>query len=128
MTTGKRNVAVKQIPGDPQKRHLFLDEVRGSMPQRRPCLVLDCSQLRKLDAGTMHLMLHCLEEALRRNGDVRLAALRPEAVPVFEAAGLGRLFDLYATAAEAVASFHQGIMASEPGAAAVAALEAAPAT
>lgn len=128
MTTGKRNVAVKQIPSDPQMQQLFLEEVRASMPQRRPCLVLDCSQLRKLDADTMHLMLHCLEEALRRNGDVRLGGLGREAVPVFEAAGLGRLFELYATAGEAVASFHQGILAGEPGTAAVAVLEAAPAT
>lgn len=128
MTNGRRSVVVKQMPNDPRQWQSFLEEVTASMPQRRPCLVLDCSLLRKLDAGAMHLMLHCLEEALRRNGDARLGGLRPEALPVFEAAGMRRLFDLYGTTAEAVASFHQGFMASEPGTAAIAVLQAAPAT
>ena len=76
----------------------------------------------------MHLMLHCLEEALRRNGDVRLAAMPAAGEPAFEAAGLGRLFDLYQTVAEAVASFRLVSATSEPSVAAIASLEAAPAT
>ena len=129
MTIGKRSVVVKQLPSssDPHRQRQFLEEVQACMPQRRPCLVLDCSLLQELDAGAIHLMLHCLEEALKRNGDVRLAAIPPSANSAFAAARLERLFDLYPTAAEAAASFHQGPIASEPCAAAVAALQTAPA-
>ncbi|MGA7521379.1 MAG: STAS domain-containing protein [Acidobacteriaceae bacterium] len=127
MTTKKRTVIVKQLPFSPDPRQTlhFLEEVQSSMAQRRPCLVLDCASLRELDEATIHLMLQCLEEALRRNGDVRLAALPSSAEAAFAAAGLERLFDHYNTAAEAVASFHQGPLSSALPAAAVAPLQAA---
>lgn len=130
MTTGKRSVVVKILPAssDLRQQRLFLEEVKASLEHRRPRLVLDCSLLRELNAAAMQLMLHCLEEALKRNGDVRLASIPIASEPAFAAARLGRLFNVYRTAAEAVASFHQGPMASEPSTVAVAALEAAPAT
>lgn len=129
MTTGKRNVVVKKISpaSNPQQQRLFFDEVMTSMALRRPCLVLDCSPLKRLDAGAIHVMLLCLEEALRRNGDVRLAALAPPVEAAFEAARLGRLFTHYQTTAEAVASFHSGFVGSKTSTAAAASMQAAPA-
>ena len=109
MTTGKQNVTVKPMPSssDLRTQRHFLREVENFLGQRRPRLVLDCSSLPSLDEASIHLMLHCLEEALKRNGDVRVAALAPAAEAAFAAAGLDRLFTVYATAAEAAASFHQ---------------------
>ncbi|MGA8529192.1 MAG: STAS domain-containing protein [Acidobacteriaceae bacterium] len=126
MTIGKRSVLVKQLPcsSDLDQRLLFLAEVEDSMPQRRPCLVLDCSLLRELDEGALHMMLHCLEATLKRNGDVKLAALPPAVGDVFATARLERLFDVYETTAEAVASFHKAPDMS--AAAAVASLQTAP--
>jgi anti-anti-sigma factor len=128
MTTGKRNVVVKQLPSslDGRQQQLFLEDVESSMALRRPSLVLDCSRLQELDADATHLILHCLEAALKRNGDVKLAALPARAQGVFAAAGLERLFDLYDTAAEAVASFSQARSRNAPRAA-VALLQTAPA-
>jgi anti-sigma B factor antagonist len=116
MTIGKRNVAVKQMPSCPDlhQKLLFLEGVKASLAHRRPCLVLDCSSLQELDQATMHLMLHCLEEALKRNGDVKVAALPAAGEAAFTAARLGRLFNVYATAAEAAASFHQAPVLSAP--------------
>lgn len=124
MTTGKRNVTVKEMPSCSDLHDHFLEGVKTSLAHRRPCLVLDCSSLQELDQASMHLMLQCLEEALKRNGDVKLAALPTAAEAAFTAAGLGRLFTIYATAAEAAASFHQAPVLSAP-AAATAALPAA---
>lgn len=127
MTSGKQNVTVKRMPSssDPRTRLLFLEEVEDFLAQRRPRLVLDCSSLQCLDEAAIHLMLHCLEEALKRNGDVKVAALMPAAETAFEAAGLGRLFNVYATAPEAAAAFHQVPVVSAPPAAAVTPLPAA---
>lgn len=113
---------------DARQRRLFLEEVLSSMPQRRPCVVLDCSQLQVINADSMHLMLHCLEGALKRNGDVRLAALQPGMEPALDLAGLGRLFEHYPTVGDAIASFHQGLAVSEAPVAALASLQTAPAT
>ncbi len=127
MTTGKQNVTVKRLPSssDHRTRLLFLEEVEDFLGQRRPCLVLDCSSLQCLDEAAIHLMLHCLEEALKRNGDVKIAGLMPAAETAFEEAGLGRLFSVYETAAEAAAAFHQVTVVSAPPAAAVTPLPAA---
>lgn len=125
MTVRKRSVIVKQLPSSPEleQKLVFLQEVQATLPDRRPCLVLDCSMLRDLDEATIHLMLHCLEEALRRNGDAKVAALPAGAEQAFAAAGLGRLFDVYDTAGEAVASYHPAMTA--PLAAPVQAADAA---
>lgn len=129
MTSAKRSVLVKQLPSssDLQCRLEFLREVEAALPQRRPCLVLDCSLLRDLDEPALHMMLHCLEAALKLNGDVKLAALPPSVENAFEIAGLERLFSAYDTVAKAVASFHRVPVMSEPSPAAVASLQVAPA-
>lgn len=127
MTTGKQNVTIKTMPSssDVRTRQLFLEEVEAFLAQRRPRLVLDCSSLQCLDEAAIHLMLHCLEEALKRNGDVKVAALAPDAETAFAASGLNRLFSVYTSAAEAAASFHQVSTLSAPSAAAVSPLPAA---
>src|SRR5579875_1222171 len=101
MHTGLRPISVKHLPAgsDLRRKLLFMEEVESCLTQRRPCLVLDCSSLDALDESAVHLMFHCLEEALKRNGDVKLAALPEDAQGAFRAAGLARLFEVYATVA-----------------------------
>ena len=35
-------------------------------------MVLDCSNVRQLDRAGIQVLLRCLEEAMKRNGDVKL--------------------------------------------------------
>jgi|HubBroStandDraft_5_1064220.scaffolds.fasta_scaffold66572_3 anti-anti-sigma factor len=83
----------------------FLSELRKKTETRRPCLVFDCSKLRRMDIAAINLLLSCLEEVMKRNGDVRLASLRRGAETALEVTGIGRLFEVYSTIAEAVQSF-----------------------
>lgn len=109
MTIPERTVTVKQIPqsmSDSQGR-IFLREIESSMEAHRPRMVLDCSNLPQLDMPVIHLLLSCLEEAMKRNGDIKLAALPPGAGAVLKQTGVGRLFDIYETTAEAVDSFYR---------------------
>ena len=73
----------------------------------RPAVVLDCSPLGVLDSPTLHLLLCCLEEAMKRNGDVRLAALRPELRSVLHSTGVDFLFQCFETINEAVESYRR---------------------
>lgn len=109
MSIPKRHVIVKQLPEvlSGKQGRVFLREVQSSVDVDRPRLVLDCSRLRQLDRAGVHVLLCCLEEALKRNGDVRLAALPSSARTALEFTGANRLFDLYETANDAVNSFHQ---------------------
>ncbi len=108
MTIQKCKVAVKQLPARSSAKHRlsFLREIQGSMDAHRPRMVLDCSNTRELDRQAVYLLLCCLEEAMKRNGDVKLAALPPGAGAILEVTGVKRLFDIYDTTADAVNSFH----------------------
>jgi anti-anti-sigma regulatory factor len=86
---------------------MFLRELEGCLNVARPCVVLDCSQARQMDKPLLHLLLSCLEETLKRNGDVRLAALSPEARTSLRLSGIERLFKIFDTTAEAVDSFQR---------------------
>jgi anti-sigma B factor antagonist len=107
MTLRIRTVAVKQLPEilNAKQGRLFFNELESSVNVDRPCLVLDCSKLRQMDTSTVHLMLCCLEEALKRNGDVKLAAIPTGATAILELSGIDRLFEVFDTTNDAVSSF-----------------------
>ena len=52
----------------------------------------------------MYLLLHCLEKAMKRNGDVRLA-VNPGGTKDLMELGLDRLFHIFDTSEQAVESF-----------------------
>jgi anti-anti-sigma regulatory factor len=107
MTLRIRTVAVKQLPEvlNAKQGRLFFKELESCVNVDRPCLVLDCSKLRRMDSSVVHLMLCCLEEALKRNGDVKLAAIPAGATAILELSGIDRLFEVFDTTADAVSSF-----------------------
>jgi anti-anti-sigma regulatory factor len=109
MTTGMRAVVVKRLPDEltVKQKLKFLHEIGSVMNANRPRLVIDCSSLRNCDNSTIHLLLHSLEEAMKRNGDVKLAAIPPAAAVALVTTGVARLFEMFDTTAEAVNSFHQ---------------------
>ena len=100
---------VKEFPGalnTPQGR-LFLGEVQSYLHDERPCIVLDCSKIDQMDRPSIQLLLCCLEEAIKRNGDVKLAAVPAGAKSTLKLAGVDRIFEIFDTNAEAVNSFRR---------------------
>ncbi len=100
-------VVVMQLP-----EQLNLDGVRSFLPElkpllecHRPRIVLDCSQVRYLDSAGVEMMLHCLEEAMKRDGDLKLAAVSPQSEVILELMRVARVFEAFATTDEAVRSF-----------------------
>jgi anti-anti-sigma regulatory factor len=86
----------------------FAREVERCMNIARPYLVIDCSRVRHLDKTAAHLLLCCLEEALKRNGDVKLVGIPPlMSDAVLGPVGMDRLFEIFETTADAVNSFYQ---------------------
>jgi anti-anti-sigma factor len=104
-----RPVVVMQLPEKlslEQGRSFFL-EVEPCLKADRPRLVLDCSNLRQLDSAGIQVLLHCLEEAMKRNGDVKLAAVPPVAAELLELTKVDSLFEVFDRPADAVNSFNQ---------------------
>ena len=106
MRSRPRSITVAQLPEAmhmSQGRHL-LTELMSGMNIDRPCLVLDCSELCQMDSATLHVLLCCLEEAMRRDGDVKLAAVTTSVRETLELSRVGRLFEMYETETDAVNS------------------------
>lgn len=107
MREHRQPIAVRTLPEqlDASHQRALYRELENCINVDRPALVLDCSRLCRLDDGASHFLLCCLEEAIKRNGDVRLAALHSEASKVFRSTGLDHLFQAFDSVAEAIESF-----------------------
>ena len=116
MTLEFRTVTVKQLfeTVNEDQEWEFFEELKKSLYEERPRIVLNCSALDAFEESSLHLLLCCLEEAMKRNGDVRLSSLRKPARAALEAAGLDQLFKMYDSDTEAVKSF-QRLPAVTPG-------------
>ena len=109
MTTMARPVAVKQLPEklSVSQGRAFFRELEACLNSDRPRVVIDCSKLQHLDSAGIHVLLRCLEEAMKRNGDVKLDALSDRAAATLELTGVHRLFESFDNTADAVTSFQQ---------------------
>ncbi len=104
-----RVVGVMQVPKllNAKDSRTFLRDLQSLLDGDRPRLVLDCSKLPHLDKSVILLLLCCLEEVMKCNGDIKLADLPHGAAEMLRMTGADRLFDIYQTTAEAVNSFQR---------------------
>ncbi len=116
MNDKKRTVSLRKLPGrlDRAQQKALYRELQSAIAIDRPRLVLDCSILERLDEPVIQLLLCCLEEAMKRNGDVRLAAFKPEVRAVFNSFGLEKLFRVFADVDSAVESFRTACISIVP--------------
>jgi hypothetical protein len=110
-----RSVTVLRLPpvADLAGASALAADLRHALDRGRPLLVLDGSAIRQPEMRHTLLLLECLEIAMMRSGDARLAAM-PEGLPFL--CGLtarsrpgdapGRLFDVFDTVEEAILSYH----------------------
>ena len=101
-------VVVMQVPEqfDAGEVRSFMEELGPLLESNRPRIVLDCSQVRSIDSAGVEALLQCLEETLKRDGDLKLAALSPESEVILELMRVARVFEAYPTSDEAVRSFN----------------------
>src|SRR5215831_5463876 len=107
--SGLRDVIVKQLPENLTLRHAhnFLVEIQPLLKADRPCLVFDFSEVGHLDSAGVEMLLRCMEEAMKRNGDLKLAAVSPSVAVILELTRVDRLFEIYENPADAVESFYR---------------------
>lgn len=107
MGTNSRPVVVKRMPERVNARTTreFLHDVQPFLATDRPQLVFDLSQVKQLDAAGVEMLLRCMSQAHKRDGDLKLASLSPQAAVVLELTRTERLFEIYETSTDAVRSF-----------------------
>lgn len=102
-----RPVVVKRVPAllNGRQARQFHDEVRPFLRVDRPQVVFDLAAVRQIDAAGIDMLLDCMTEASKRDGDLKLANLSPHAAVILELTRTDRLFEIYETATDAVKSF-----------------------
>jgi anti-anti-sigma regulatory factor len=108
-TIRRRPVTVLQLPEHltAESEWNFLREVERHMSASRPFLVLDCSNIARLTKPMVYLLLRCLEEAIKRNGDVKLAGISLAGDSANGFGSANRIFEVFGTAEEAINSFYK---------------------
>lgn len=101
-------IVVMQVPENLNVRevHSFMQELGPLLESNRPRIVLDCSQVCSMESAGVEMLLRCLEEVLKRDGDLKLAALSPEAEVILELMRVARVFETFQSCEDAVRSFH----------------------
>lgn len=102
-----RPVLVKRMPPIMDLRHArdFMRQVQPLLDKDRPQVVFDLSQVERLDAAGIEVLMYCMAEAMKRDGDVKLAGLTDAAMIVLEMTRTDRLFEIFRTSTDAVRSF-----------------------
>jgi anti-sigma B factor antagonist len=114
-----RPVVVKRMPEKLNFREarIFFREVQPILTSDRPQVVFDLSQVKLLDSSGVDMLLQCMAEIMKRDGDLKLAAMSPQSAVVLEMTRADRLFEMYETSTDAVRSFSRflpGAMRNQP--------------
>jgi len=102
-----RPVVVKRMPEkvNQQEARKFFADVQPFLTSDRPQLVFDLSLVKQLDAAGIEMLLQCVAEVMKRDGDLKLASLSRQASMVLELTRTDRLFEIYENSTEAARSF-----------------------
>src|SRR5579864_4516732 len=106
--SNNRPVVVMQVPEclSHSQVPVFFQELEPLLEPHRPRIVLDCSHVRGIDSTGIEMLLNCLEEAMKRDGDLKLADVSKEAQVILELMRIDRVFEMFPTCEEAVRSFN----------------------
>jgi len=102
-----RPVVVKRMPEhlNFKQARMFWQEVQPIVNSDRPQVVFDMALVKHLDAAGVDMLLQCMAEVMKRDGDLKLAAVSAEAAVILEMTRTDRFFEIYDSPADAVKSF-----------------------
>src|SRR5487761_661832 len=103
----RRPVLIMEMPEqlNVPETESFMQDLQPLLEAEQPRIVFDCSHVRALDRAGVDMLMRCLECAINLDGDVKLAALSPEAQAVLELMGAADVLQAFETSDEAVRSF-----------------------
>jgi anti-sigma B factor antagonist len=104
---GKRTIVVVELPERLTRRHnqTFLREKHALLNTDRPRIVFDFSQVREIDEAGMDMLLHCVRQINRQDGDLTLAAVPAEIRVLLELTCIDRLFEIFESNSDAMESY-----------------------
>jgi len=83
----------------------FWAEIVPQLREDKPRIVFDCSDVRQLDSAGAEVLLRCMEEVMKQDGDLKLASVSPQAAAILRLTRIDRVFEIFDTVSDAVVSF-----------------------
>ena len=80
-------------------------EIAGFIDRGSLQIVVDFSQVKYISTAVLVVLISCLKRIKEGGGRMCLSSIIPTVMQIFELTELNRIFDIYPTEAEAVASF-----------------------
>jgi len=96
------NLPEKLVRG---QAHIFFGEIQNFLKAERPRVIFDFSAVKQLDSAGVAMLLNSAEEVMKRNGDLKLAAVSAASLTVLELTRVDGLFEIFDNSTEAVESF-----------------------
>jgi len=105
--SSQKPVVVQRLPGQVNLGHVqrLMQEIAPLFKEDRPRVVFDFSQVCQIDSAGVDMLLRCVEETAKRDGDLKLAAVPPGAAVLLELTRVDRIFEIFDTVEQAVDSF-----------------------
>jgi anti-anti-sigma factor len=110
-----QGVVIKSLPErlDAADLAVFSQLMFPVLNSDSPHLVLDLSGVKYLGSAGIEFLLECLSTVVRRDGDMKLAALSPESAALLALTRVERFFEIFRTVEDAVQSFDTFIAENE---------------
>jgi Anti-anti-sigma regulatory factor (antagonist of anti-sigma factor) len=107
MTGTKSSVIVKTLSRRLDRAEVanFRREMQRLLETDQPRVILDFGSVTHLDSGGIQVLLDCLYAVTRRDGEMRLASLSPQAEVILEISRVSRFFEIFSTVEDAMDSF-----------------------
>jgi anti-anti-sigma factor len=104
---GSQGVVVKTLPSrlDAEDLIAFQQDMQLVLESDSPQIVLDLSAVKYLGSSGIEFLLECLSQVVRRDGDMKLAALSPESAALLALTRVERFFEIFRTVEDGVHSF-----------------------
>ena len=87
----------------------FRQEMQRLLDVDQPKVVLDFGSVAHLDSAGIESLVYYLSAITRRDGEMKLACLSPQASVILDISRVGRLFEIFPTVEDAVESFEVGL-------------------
>jgi len=103
----KRPIIVVTMPERLTRVHNrdFLLTIAALLKADRTRIVFDCSQVREIDRAGTDMLLHCVEQVIRQDGELNLSSVPTKILAVLELTCVDRLFEIFQNNADAVESY-----------------------
>ena len=107
MSSPSRPVIVKRVPEtmNSSEARAFHKGISAVLSSDRPQIVFDVSKTKHVDSVGISVLVRCIRQAMRHDGDIRMSGVLPQIAVIFELTRIGRLFEMYESSTAAAKSF-----------------------